>query len=96
MAGLLVFVMAAWVSLFSTSAWSRSVLDLDAQKQPVALKDWGDYWVDTTAKLTAPGVAATANINWQPTEPQTIYPITVGQALWVRFTVPPADRKSVV
>ena len=90
MAGLLVFVMAAWVSLFSTSAWSRSVLDLDAQKQPVALKDWGDYWVDATAKLTAPGVAATANINWQPTEPQTIYPITVGQALWVRFTVPPA------
>ena len=73
----------------STDAWSRSVLDLDARQQPVLLKDWADYWIDTSGKLTARQVAA-ANTDWQPTSGETIYPMTVGHALWIRFTVPPA------
>ncbi len=71
-------------------AWSRTVLDLDTQQQPVALKDWGDYWIDATGKFTASQVGAAANTVWQPTQSQTIYPVTTGQALWIRFTVPPA------
>ena len=41
----------------ASSAWARTVLDLDTQQQPVALKDWGDYWVDSTGKLTASQVS---------------------------------------
>ena len=88
LAGLAVFLAA--VCLASTSAWSRTVLDLDVLQQPVALKDWGDYWIDTTGKMTAAQVFASSTSNWQPTQSDTIYPVTVGQALWIRFTVPPA------
>ena len=85
-----VAVLLAAVSMASTSAWSRTVLDLDVQRQPVALKDWGDYWIDTTGKMTAAQVFASSTSNWQPTQSNTIYPVTAGQALWIRFTVPPA------
>ena len=85
-----VAVLLAAVSMASTSAWSRTVLDLDVQRQPVALKDWGDYWIDTTGKMTAAQVFASSTSNWQPTQANTIYPVTAGQALWIRFTVPPA------
>ena len=77
-------------SMASTSAWSRTVLDLDVQQQPVALKDWGDYWIDTTGKMTAAQVFAARTNNWQPTQSDIIYPVKVGQALWIRFAVPPA------
>ncbi|MES2412576.1 MAG: 7TM diverse intracellular signaling domain-containing protein [Pseudomonadota bacterium] len=80
-------LMAAFAS---PSALSRSVLDLDARNQPVALEDWGDYWIDTSAKLTAPEVATTTGINWQPTDRQAIYKPMAGNVLWMRFTVPPA------
>ena len=73
----------------STDACSRSILDLDARQQPVLLKDWADYWIDTSGELTARQVAA-ANTDWQPTSGEIIYPLTVGHALWIRFTVPPA------
>ena len=83
-------VLLVAASLVSTSAWSRTVLDLDVQKQPVPLKDWGDYWIDTTGQMTAAQVFAASANNWQATQASTIYPVTVGQALWIRFTVPPA------
>lgn len=78
------------VSMLSTSAWSRTVLDLDAQQQPVALKDWGDYWMDATGQQTAAQAFAASASDWQPTQSNMIYPVTVGQALWIRFVVPPA------
>ena len=91
---LLRIVLLAALTLLSgmaaSPAWSRTVLDLDTQQQPVALKDWGDYWIDTTGKLTVPEFGAAANITWQPTQEQAIYPLATGQALWIRFTVPPA------
>ena len=83
-------VLLAATSMASTSAWSRTVLDLDVQQQPVALKDWGDYWIDSTGQLTAAQVFAAPTHNWQPTRSDIIYPVKVGQALWIRFVVPPA------
>lgn len=77
-------------SLLAAPARARTVLDLDTQRQSVALKDWGDFWVDTSSSLSAPQVAANANLPWQPTQENAIYPLAVGQALWIRFTVPPA------
>ena len=74
----------------STSAWPRSVLDLDLQRQPVQLQDWGDYWIDSSGQLTAAQVFAAPNANWQPTQPTLLYPVTTGQAVWIRFSVPPA------
>ena len=76
--------------LTAASATARTVLDLDAQQQPVALQDWGDYWVDTTGQLTPQQIATSPNVTWQATNRQTVYPLKAGQALWVRFTVPPA------
>ena len=65
-------VLLAAVSMASTSAWSRTVLNLDVQRQPVALKDWGDFWIDTTGKMTAAQVFAFSTSNWQPTQSSTI------------------------
>ncbi|MES2362995.1 MAG: 7TM diverse intracellular signaling domain-containing protein [Pseudomonadota bacterium] len=76
--------------LVSPSAWSRTVLDLDTHTQPVALQDWGDYWIDPTSQFTPDQVDRTAAIPWKPTQPDTIYPVTIGNTLWVRFSVPPA------
>jgi two-component system, sensor histidine kinase LadS len=83
-------VLLAASGMASSSAQARTVLDLDVKQQPVALKDWGDYWIDTSGQLSAAQVFAASANNWQPTQSNTIYPVTAGQALWVRFTVPPA------
>lgn len=77
-------------ALVTPSAWSRSVLDLDVQHQPVAMLDWADYWIDSSGKLTASQVASAQNLPWRPTDQQLIYPSDAGQALWIRFRVPPA------
>ncbi|MES2942767.1 MAG: 7TM diverse intracellular signaling domain-containing protein [Pseudomonadota bacterium] len=77
----------------SPQVWSRTVLDLDIQNQPAALQDWGDYWVDNSGKLGPDQIRASTSLNWQPTQSGTIYPLTSGQALWIRFTVPPAPDK---
>ncbi len=86
----LLIMLVLLAGIMANTAWSRTVLDLDTQQQPVALKDWGDYWIDATGKLTASQVGTAAGAVWQPTQSQTIYPMTTGQALWIRFTVPPA------
>jgi GGDEF domain-containing protein len=76
--------------LGGTAAFARTVLDLDTRTQPVALKDWGDYWIDPTGSLTPEQVSGSTTLAWQPTEREKTYPLTTGEALWVRFTVPPA------
>ncbi len=85
-----VTVLLVATGIASTNAWSRTVLDLDVKQQPVALKDWGDYSIDAMGQMTAAQVFAASPSNWQPTQSNTIYPVTPGQALWIRFTVPPA------
>ncbi len=71
------------------AAWARTVLDLDTARQPVALNDWGDYWVDTSGTATPELVDAGA-ANWQPTVSQAIFALKPGHALWIRLTIPPA------
>ncbi|MFZ2293687.1 MAG: 7TM-DISM domain-containing protein, partial [Polaromonas sp.] len=78
------------LGLVSPDAQSRTVLDLDTRTQPVALQDWGDYWIDSSGQFTAEQVANAPAIAWQTTDAKAIYPVTSGYALWVRLTVPPA------
>jgi GGDEF domain-containing protein len=76
--------------LCAPQAMARTVLDLDASRQPVPMLDWGDVWLDTTGQATPAAVDADGTTAWLPTRQNAIYPLTTGQALWIRFTVPPA------
>ncbi|MEO8388553.1 MAG: 7TM diverse intracellular signaling domain-containing protein [Polaromonas sp.] len=78
------------LALTSLDARARTVLDLDTPEETVALQDWGDYWIDTSGNFTPEQVASTPDIPWKPTRGNAIYPVTSGQAMWVRFNVPPA------
>ena len=82
-------ILATLGILASGAAWPRTVLDLDVQLQPIALEDWGDYRIEKSSRLTAPEVA-NLQTGWQPSNQRTIYPLTTADALWIRFTVPPA------
>jgi len=85
-------MVAAWLllALWTSFAHARTVLDLDPARQPIDLKDWGDAWMDERGRANAAEVAENADIEWTPTQDGTIYPLTTGQSLWIRFTVPPA------
>lgn len=74
----------------TAQAQPRTVLDLDTRNQPVLLQDWGDFWIDTTGRFTPDDVTRTTSIPWQRTAQDAIYPLTTGQVMWVRFSVPPA------
>jgi two-component system, sensor histidine kinase LadS len=93
------FKSAAWraalmcliMALTSPAGYGRSVLDLDDTKQPIALGDWGEYWLDnTSAAMTPDLVYANASLGWLPTPELGIYPLGPRQTLWIRFTIPPA------
>lgn len=75
--------------LGSGGAVARTVLDLDVQKQPVALADWGDAWTDLSGRADLEGVLKLPAMALQPTH-AGLYPLRPGQVLWIRFTVPPA------
>jgi two-component system, sensor histidine kinase LadS len=91
MAGLCMsLLLGALLALTSVEARARTVLDLDTRTQPVPLQDWGDYFIDATGQLTADQVSGNADMAWQPTHPEAIYPVTASSAVWLRFTVPPA------
>ena len=88
---------AAWLGLWLTGlaglaspVFARTVLDLDARQQPVALSDWGDYWIDPDAQMSVEQVAGKQDLPWQTTLARGIYPLQPRQALWIRLTVPPA------
>ena len=83
----LVMLLLAWMA---GAATARTVLELDTARQPVALSDWGDSWTDPTGQASPQQVAALPDSAWQPTRQHAIYPLTSGQALWLRITVPPA------
>ena len=71
-------------------AWGRTVLDLDTTRQPVELQDWGDSWIDASGSATVDGVASNQAIPWAPTRQLAIHRLNTGNALWIRFTIPPA------
>ena len=85
-AALLLLAMLAW----GGPALARTVLELDAARQPVALKDWGDAWIDTTGDALVENVATDRQIRWEPTREGAIYKLRTGKVLWIRFTIPPA------
>jgi GGDEF domain-containing protein len=75
--------------LLPAAAWARTVLELDTARQPVALHDWGDYWIDTSGQST-PALVEAGAASWQPTRDHAIIALKPAQALWIRFTIPPA------
>lgn len=88
----MIFRLAALVLclMLSLGAQARTVLDLDTSQQPIALGDWGEYWIDSGAQLGPSEVATSTTLSWLPNPARGIYPLKAGQALWIRFTVPPA------
>jgi two-component system, sensor histidine kinase LadS len=81
---------AAIVFVFSLPSWSRTVLDLDGKAVPVALADWGDFWVEEGALATPAEVMVASNTSWRPTDRKKIYSLDRQHTLWIRFRVPPA------
>ena len=87
---LLAIALSCTVLATTAVAQPRTVLDLETGSQLVDLADWGDYWIDTTGQFSPDEVALTTAIPWKRTGTGAIYPLTTGQVMWVRFTVPPA------
>lgn len=83
-------LLALMLALLAGAAMARSVLDLDTARQPVAMQDWADWWMDARGQAQPAQVDADTGIAWQPTRQGAVYPLSTGRALWVRFTVPPA------
>ncbi|MES2938844.1 MAG: 7TM diverse intracellular signaling domain-containing protein [Pseudomonadota bacterium] len=69
---------------------ARTVPELDAARQPVALLDWGDAWIDPSGQAAPDRVATDPAIAWTPTRQDAVYPLSAGKALWIRFTLPAA------
>ena len=70
-------------------AAARAVLAFDPARQPVMLGDAGDAWVDDSGTRSVEEVANDTSLRWHATDDTRIYRLDKGQALWVRFTVPP-------
>ena len=76
--------------LVGATAHARNMISLDTSKQPIALGDWGEYWIDTGLQRGPDEVDASTAITWLPTPERGIYPLKPLQTLWIRFTIPPA------
>lgn len=70
------------------TAFGRTVLDFDENRQRVMLHSAGDAWVDDSGKMPVEEVAGNPALRWHPTADNNIYRLDKGQALWVRFTAP--------
>ena len=82
-------LMAAVLLCLGGGVAARTVLDLDVQRQPVALADWGDAWVDPTGRADLNAVLKMGIPAMRPTH-AGLYSLGPGRVLWIRFTVPPA------
>ncbi len=82
-------LMAAVLLCLGGGVAARTVLDLDVQRQPVALADWGDAWVDPTGRADLNAVLRMGIPAMRPTH-AGLYSLGPGRVLWIRFTVPPA------
>ena len=70
------------------TAFGRTALDFDENRQRVMLHSAGDAWVDDSGKMPVEEVAGNPALRWHPTADDNIYRLDRGQALWVRFTAP--------
>ena len=82
--------MCLFMVLASPQAQARTALELDASKQPIALADSGEYWIDVPSQLGVDQVDSSTTLTWLPTPMRGIYPLKPSETLWIRFTVPPA------
>ena len=67
---------------------SAPLVDLNPAKQPIALGNAGEYWIDADAQRQATQVIDNTDIAWNTTPESGIYPLKPRQALWIKFTVP--------
>ncbi len=90
----LALLLAAWSALLAQTAQARQILDLDELRQPVAMLDWGDAWVDDTGQRDIREVAALPLTQFTPTGVRRPYELPPGAVLWIRFSIPAApDRE---
>lgn len=82
--------LAGGLGLTSPAAMARTALDLSTPALPVGLMDGGDYRIETGPVRSAASIADADEPGWRPTGADRIYPLTTGQSLWIRFTLPPA------
>jgi GGDEF domain-containing protein len=78
------------IAMSAAAATVHAVPQLDPARQPVAMQDWADAWIDAGGQARAESVAEDRSIAWTPTHHGTHYPIGAGQALWIRFVIPAA------
>jgi two-component system, sensor histidine kinase LadS len=88
-ATLLLFVLAA---LAAGTAAARVVPLLDPAHQPVMLNDNGEAWVEGKGTARVEDVVRDSSIHWHATNETNIYRLDKGEALWVRFTLPPTSN----
>lgn len=86
----------AWALALTAPAWAepRHILDLDLERQPAALLDWGDYRIDPRGDLSLHAALAD-RAAFRPTRVPPAYALAPGEALWIRFAVPatPDDQR---
>lgn len=85
----IVALAATFLLALPAPASARDILELDPLRAHAQLQDWGDHFIDPTGQMTAGDVLRLRD-GWQPTRVPSAYPVRHGEALWVRFTVPPA------
>ena len=74
------------------AALAAPMVDLNPAKQPIALGNAGEYWIDVNAQLQPTEIVSSTNIVWKASPESGIYPLKPKQALWIKFTVPPSKN----
>ena len=87
-----VYWSAPWLlALLHSMALATPVIDLNPAKQPIALGDAGQYWIDAGAQEQADQIINNPNSAWKATPERGIYPLKPTQALWIKFAIPPSQ-----
>jgi two-component system, sensor histidine kinase LadS len=76
------------LALVCAMTQAAPMVELNPARQPLALGDAGQYWIDADAKLEPTQVISNPDIAWNTTPERGIYPLKPRQALWIKFTVP--------
>jgi len=89
-----VLVALLWLAALGVAgpAAARSMLQFDPDRQPVMLHDAGEVWLDAAGTRRVEDVASDGRIRWAASNDTNIYRLDKGEALWVRFTVPPTPN----
>ncbi|HET8745700.1 MAG TPA: 7TM diverse intracellular signaling domain-containing protein [Ramlibacter sp.] len=89
-------VLVAWIWLVvlgaAGPAAAHAPLLFEPDRQPVMLLDAGEVWLEEAGTMRVEEVAADARIRWRPSSATDIYRLDKGEALWIRFIVPPTPN----